>query len=213
MSSPSPETVTCPKCNHQQKFVIWKSMNVTLDPELKAKFIDGTLTTFTCEACGAETGVNYGMLYHDMKHAIMINLCYGEPQEDLSKMADLFKGYRVRMVGSRNELLEKILIFDAGLDDRMIELFKVFLMVMLSKENHEVEELLFQGVSEEDGQKAVSFVMMTKADRSGQKGFAVTWDKYEAFAAKYAHVLPEANAEAGTWLRVDSSYVKALNLQ
>ena len=50
MSSPSPETVTCPKCNHQQKFVIWKSMNVTLDPELKAKFIDGTLTTFTCEA-------------------------------------------------------------------------------------------------------------------------------------------------------------------
>lgn len=213
MSSASPEIVNCPKCNHQQKFAIWKSMNVTLDPELKAKFIDGSLTTFSCEACSENTGVNYGTLYHDMNQAIMINLSYGEPQEDMSEMAGLFKGYRVRIVGSRNELLEKIFIFDAGLDDRMVELFKVFLTVMLSKEGKEVEELLFQGVESEDGQKTIEFVVMTTADHSGQSGFAMPWAKYEAFAAKYAHVLPEASEEAGKWLRVDASYAKALNLQ
>lgn len=42
------------------------------------------------------------------------------------------EGYQVRLVSSLNDLKEKILISDAGLDDRVIELLKIYIEAMAS---------------------------------------------------------------------------------
>jgi hypothetical protein len=45
----------------------------------------------------------------------------------LSLGLDLMRDYKFRVVMSRNELIEKISIFDSGLDDRIIEVSKLIL--------------------------------------------------------------------------------------
>ncbi len=53
--------------------------------------------------------------------------------------------YLIRIVRTKNQLLEKLAIFDAGLDDRIIEIFKVFVLAQFQKQhtNHRKIELLF----------------------------------------------------------------------
>jgi hypothetical protein len=208
MSSASKEKITCPKCQHQQKFVIWKSINVTLDPKLKEDLISGKLTGFVCERCGHTANVDYGTLYHDMENALLIQLCHGEQKEDFSALGEMFQHYRIRVVSSRNQLLEKIFIFDAGLDDRMVEFFKLFLLAMMSKQGKEAKELLFNGLSEKEGERTISFTAFMD---EGQTGVSVPWMQYEAAAAKYACILPDPKTEEGKWLQVDGAYVTALN--
>ena len=66
MSLEREETLKCPKCKTENKFHIYDSINVTLDPELKKKVLDGSLFKMKCAECGTETVINYDTLYHDM---------------------------------------------------------------------------------------------------------------------------------------------------
>jgi hypothetical protein len=209
MTSSSEEKVTCPQCGHQQRFTIWGSINVTLNPELKQDLLTGTLNRFVCEGCGTRTNVNYGTLYHDMKQAVLILLTYDGPQEDLSKVGRMFRKHRIRIVGSPYSLREKVYIFDAGLDDRMVELFKVFVLALMSRDGRKAKELLFDSMSDQDGQKEIDFVALGEGEPTK---VSVPWAQYETMAAKYASSLPNPKTEEGKWLRVDADYLKALGL-
>ena len=211
MTLPVTENITCPECGHEQEFTIWRSLNVTLNPELKDPLIRGELTTFTCEACGETTHVVYGMLYHDMDQELMISLSRDDvpPLDDLgplqSYLQDMMKSYRFRLVRTRNELVEKVRIFDAGLDDRVVQLFKVVLRAQLAMADHATEgQLLFYGrVDEDGGAQRMEFVLLTDDD---QVPFSVPWAEYAEFAPILAQDLPPLEAEAGQWLRVDDTY-------
>ena len=88
----------------------------------------------------------------------MIQLCESKERvadyiamfDDLSKKTDeLIKmddDYTLRLVNSRNNLREKVYIFDQGLDDRIIELMKLFIRFDISQENpeHEVDEIFLE---------------------------------------------------------------------
>lgn len=53
----------------------------------------------------------------------------GKTQElFLNARTDMESDYKFRVVVSREELLEKLEIFDAGLDDRVVEVEKIFLL-------------------------------------------------------------------------------------
>ena len=82
MSEPTSETITCPGCGHQQAFTVWESLNVTLDPKLKERLIDGRLTTFTCEECRECAEVVSSLLYHDMAKQVMIWLIPGDEEPE-----------------------------------------------------------------------------------------------------------------------------------
>ncbi len=56
----------CPHCKNIQKVEIWESINVTLDPELKAKLFDNKINLFNCGECKKEAFVEAPLLYHDM---------------------------------------------------------------------------------------------------------------------------------------------------
>lgn len=58
--------LACPKCGQEQETVVWNSVNVSLDPELRQKLFDAQINRFTCESCKNTAFIDEPLLYHDM---------------------------------------------------------------------------------------------------------------------------------------------------
>lgn len=142
------ELITCPNCKKKSSFKIYDSINSTLNPELKEDLMNLNLFNFKCPNCNNETDVFYRTLYHDMENNVMINFVPGsddldsEVQTFLSyqkeiddRFENLMSNYRFRFVSELGQFVEKIQIFDAGYDDRIIESMKFIIMVCDSNES------------------------------------------------------------------------------
>ncbi len=145
MSLSREEMITCPNCGHQSPFMIWQSVNTMIDPEMKAAVRDLSAFRFICPKCGNQAVINYGFLYHQMEDRIMVY--YAETDKDAENFMSAFTkdtfpeemkdflgdflndNYMIRIVRSQYELREKLEIIDAGLDDRLIEIFKIILFI------------------------------------------------------------------------------------
>lgn len=210
MSTPHETTVTCQGCNATQSFTVWQSLNVTLDCDAKQRLLTGELTRFTCQKCGWSGPVIYPFLYHDMEKRLMVWLWTDAGEPDLKDVppAALMKDYRLRLVASRNQLVEKILIFDDDLDDRVIEFLKLILHAQASEGNHPLEgELFFAGLgTDSDGKESVEFehVMDT-----GNQALAVPVESYQMLAGSLSPKLSTATG-LDNWLRVDRNFAQAL---
>jgi hypothetical protein len=82
MSSHSLLEVECPSCKAKQDIVIWKSINVTRDPELKEELFTGKINYFTCGSCDFEGFISAPLVYDDMVHQICVNYVPVEYLED-----------------------------------------------------------------------------------------------------------------------------------
>ncbi len=212
MSMSEQTTVECPKCTSEQSITHWQTVNVTDDPDLKQKILDRTLVTFTCEKCGYVAEVYHPLLYHDMEQRLMVFLGEEFPDDPASEamFASLAPGieaeYTFRMVNSINELIEKILIRDAGLDDRVVEVFKLLLVEQLDESPEEDDaELFFSGIVR-DGEAEAEMEFGLMSD-SGTTGLSVPFeDTFRKVEAEVCHGLPTAECEAGEWIRVDQDY-------
>ncbi len=194
--------ITCPKCGHQSPFMIWRSINTMIDPAMKAAVRDLSAFRFTCTDCGNQAVINYGFLYHQMEDRIMVY--YAETDEDAEEFRFSFKkerfpeemqdfledflrdNYLVRIVRSQNELREKLEIFDAGLDDRIIEIFKVILFIKFIERGSKAEklEMLFC----RDDQK--NFIHILE-DGTYAASSEISPAAYEGIEKKYRPHLPD----------------------
>ena len=147
------EKVTCPSCHHEGDFELWDSINTALDPEMKEKVLNQSIFLYTCPSCGETFRLNYSTLYHQMEDLVMIYLV---PESEVKKTYEIFyeknaladyrtEKYLYRIVTSANQLVEKIQIFDAGKDDRVMELVKLLVTDSLHENNpdKEFDELRF----------------------------------------------------------------------
>ena len=142
MSSKEVQRIRCPKCGAEHDFAIWTRINTALDPDLDRKVRTGELFRTVCPSCGQQIDVVYPCLYHQMKEKVMIY--YAPGREAMEQAAGAFaegmdeagekrgfdageEGYRNRVVGSLYDRQEKIAVFDAGLDDRVVEICKVLI--------------------------------------------------------------------------------------
>ena len=160
MSRCHEEIIKCPNCGHETPFTIWESINTTLNPELKEKVRSDELFKFTCHHCGLTALVDYPFLYHQMEDKIMIY--YTSNREDeyvnqLSKtrrlledknndlLSKIYKIEKQRVVATRAEFKEKLQILDAGLDDRVIEMMKLFVASYYFDDNPKgtIEDIYF----------------------------------------------------------------------
>ena len=191
MSLSREEMITCPKCGQQSPFMIWQSVNTMVDPEMKAAVRDLSAFRFTCPNCGNQAVINYGFLYHQMEDRIMVY--YAETDKDAEDFMSAFNkdkfpegtkdflgdflndNYMIRIVRSQFELREKLAIFDAGLDDRIIEIFKVILFIKYLERGSKAENIeMFFGRDDqkniihilEDGRYAASSEINPKAYES-----------------------------------------------
>jgi hypothetical protein len=73
MSRKEVVAVKCPQCGMDQQITMYRSINVTADPELKRALFEGHVNTFDCQACRAHVWMGRdSLLYHDMKKAIAV---------------------------------------------------------------------------------------------------------------------------------------------
>ena len=132
--------VTCDKCGHVFDTHIWTSLNTHGPQKWLDSFFNKTLFDVKCPACKETIHLHYNMLYHDMDHSALV---WYTPDNSSESLADLETGlemfrqlgaYQARIVFSQDHLVEKAKIFHEGLDDRIVELLKVFSVDNLSAE-------------------------------------------------------------------------------
>lgn len=129
----------CSKCGQQHKVIVYKSINISDNPELKAKVADGSLFLWECPHCGQMNLAKYETLYHDPEGKLMIWLIpSGEISEAqmqaITMHTKAMGGYTLRRVNDMGTLMEKVLVAEAGLDDMVLEMCKyVTKLEMLQK--------------------------------------------------------------------------------
>lgn len=129
----------CSKCGQQHKVIVYKSINISDNPELKAKVADGSLFLWECPHCGQMNLAKYETLYHDPEGKLMVWLIpAGEISEAqmqaITMHTKAMGGYTLRRVNDMGTLMEKVLIAEAGLDDIVLEMCKyVTKLEMLQK--------------------------------------------------------------------------------
>ena len=119
----------CSKCGQQHKVLVYRSINVSENPELKAKVRDGSLFLWECPHCGQMNLAKYETLYHDPSVKLMVWLMpEGEISESqmhaITMHTKAMGGYTLRRVKDMGSLMEKVLIRDAELDDVVLEMCK-----------------------------------------------------------------------------------------
>ena len=136
MSMETKVMIECPSCGEKFETIRWKSLNAQLNPKEKEQLISGSIFHVTCTKCNEGFPIQYSMLYNDMTNKVMIQLALNENDEEefkksikemelrLPSMLSIAPQYRI--VKNQNDLREKAMIFDCGLDDRVIELLKVY---------------------------------------------------------------------------------------
>ena len=184
MSKHHIEKVTCPSCHHEGDFEVWDSINTVLDPEMKEKVLNQSIFLYTCPNCGETFRLNYPTPYHQMEDFIMIYLV---PESEVEKTYEMFYGenaladfrtekYLTRIVTSANQLIEKIQIFDAGKDDRVMELVKLD-SILKNDPDIEFDELRF--AVDNDGTNIL--VIINRGEITG----AVNIDNMYEFASSH----------------------------
>lgn len=198
MSMERTESITCPKCGKVSDFIVWDSLNADIDPEAQEQLIDGSIFHFTCPECGNKGNVNYGMLYHDMTNRAMVHYVQedaieqtiatiGKVEGKLDSIEQKLRtGYRTRIVTSQNSLREKALIFKCGLDDRVIELAKIFLIAHAGKQHPDAEftDVFF---NENDGKYLFEFIGAQYMCAEFPKDF------YNKISEEFTDKFPEEN--------------------
>lgn len=212
MSSPTIIEVTCNACGTPAHFTAWESLNASLNPELRQRLLDGELTRFDCPQCGASATVLYPLLYHDMERQFMIRLVSDEDCSDCRYMPrdEFMADYQLRFVSTVNQLIDKILIFDAGLDDRLLELGKRYLRQLALNEGHALKgELRF------DCQVRTAFnedtIQMKHFDRAWVELISLPLTRLELIRLEFREKLPPLESEAGKWMCVDEDYAAGIH--
>ena len=72
--------VSCNHCHRQTEIEVCQSINVALDPSLKATVKDGSLFVWECPYCGHRNLALYQTLYHDPETKLMVWLLPGNQQ-------------------------------------------------------------------------------------------------------------------------------------
>ena len=139
MSITTQALAPCSKCGQQQTVTVYRSINISENPELKDKVRDGSLFLWECPHCGQVNLARYETLYHDPAAKLMVWLIpEGEISETqmqaITMHTKAMGGYTLRRVNDMGSLMEKVLVSDAGLDDVVLEMCKyVTKMEMIQK--------------------------------------------------------------------------------
>ena len=200
MSKFSIQTGMCPRCENMIEINRWDSINVSLDPDMKNKVLDRSAFFVECPSCGLRFTINYGFLYHDMEKKYMLHYVQSEEEEldviriynsadeenAVMRESALMQGYLFRIVRSYNELIEKISIFDAGLDDRVMEIYKVLIELSGNDDQYDPEEtrMLY------DRPKGIDSILVVERNRL-KATIPISMEMYGSLKDRYAGILSD----------------------
>ena len=183
-------------------------MNVTTDPALKEQLLTARLFTFACASCGRTSRVVHPeLVYHDVRRGHLIQM------DALGKFdAASLRGIEsslpavTRVVQDSNALLEKVKIFDAELDDRVVEVLKL-VMASQKAEDDTATRYLFEGTGTPSNPEGRD-LRFTLLSSKGVMGLAVPRAAYDELSAKLASAGKLGPLPA--WAVVDGEYARLL---
>lgn len=155
----------CRNCGAAFGMDAYSSIDVKAEPELKERILSGELFTKECPVCGIKNLVKYPLMYHDSEASLLIVL--SDASVSVEALPDGYTGRRVRSVG---ELIEKIKIFDADLDDVVVEMTK-YVTKMEMKRDVDLKFLKLEGADNE--------LIFTYPDKDGMQLLSVGFNVYE----------------------------------
>ena len=132
----------CSHCHQSTEVELRQSINVGQDPDLKARVKDGSLFVWECPYCGHRNLARYQTLYHDPDARLMVWLLPGDemPPKAVEEAVKELDGYTLRRVREVGDLIEKVNIRDANLDDTVLEMCKWVTRQEMSAKNPEVAQ-------------------------------------------------------------------------
>ncbi len=129
-------TLTCPHCSSEIEHTLQPFLDLGKHPKQKLAILTDSLFTVTCPSCTKQFTVLHELLVVDEKQQLALLLA---PQTDIRELDSSVTGrqelqdYTLRLVRTAASLKEKILLLDSNLDDRTIELCKLYLTMYMEK--------------------------------------------------------------------------------
>ena len=143
MATTSLHSFRCPTCGTAFDVQRHDLVNVKENPELKASVLNGDIFLQECPRCGRRHLVGGPLVYLDPDEGVLVML-----SDKPLTLADT-GGYTARLVSRAGDLVEKIKIFDAGLDDRAIEMCKYVTKQEAGKPGMDLKFLRLDGADNE----------------------------------------------------------------
>jgi hypothetical protein len=138
MADKTKEVLECPYCGERHEFTTYGSIDLAKEPELKKQVMNEEIFALNCKKCKKKSLIAFPCLFSDSEKRYLTWLVGGYSEEEKAALDKDLKisaktkeeeafadSYTKRIVGSINELKEKIIIADDDLDDRVIEVLKV----------------------------------------------------------------------------------------
>ncbi|MDD2533222.1 MAG: CpXC domain-containing protein [Eubacteriales bacterium] len=205
----------CPVCLNEEELTIWDVIDTSTDPDLKEKLLRKTLQSLECRNCGHSTLIAAPLVYRDPKQHILIESRPDlGPDDLLVRLQDLQAAgptlwptpaetapFR-RLVASVNDLIEKILVHEQGLDDRALELVK-FVVIKHQAQDTPIEELRLVGVAKSE----LNFVMKLE---DGWFQYQLVVDAYHNAQMILEQTTDTLNHDPAAFALIDSTYAERM---
>lgn len=144
MSTWFSEDLVCAGCGHRFAARMARGIHATRVPHVRAQILRGELHVIACPACGASSDVDHDIAYTDFDRHQWVRVArpadlVAWPRVEADALAQfdrvmaggaalvaqLADRFRVRVVFDLDELRERLAIWDAGLDDGIVECVKL----------------------------------------------------------------------------------------
>ncbi len=214
MSINTKQQIKCPGCGNMSEMTVWQSITVSDSPDLKEDLLRGNINIFRCSSCNSVALIPTPFLYNDEENKLMISFSPCQTAEEKlqqfesvkksSKESGELEGlseYNLRFVTEYNSLLEKILIFDSGLHDKVIEVIKL-LVLMQEPDKMDQRVCIFGKVDDE-----IEFIVQDRKDggvytsRVPMHTYELVRDQLKSSGVKY---------KSFGWEIVDGEYAAGL---
>lgn len=129
-------SLRCPYCNTEHQHNLYAIVDLVENPSLKLGLLTDSLFSVHCSECDNQFVVMHEMLVVDKGASFAILLAPDSTLTEVIKPSEIGHYETLRLVHSSDELKEKILLADAGLDDKTIELCKMYLLMKMERKAH-----------------------------------------------------------------------------
>ncbi len=147
----------CPNCGEPGAVKIDAIIRVSQNPGARDRVLCGAYFEWTCPKCDRQFLLDDVFLYYDDTRQFMIYYVPGYketalPVPTLIRTKDGFdyKNSTLRVTTRFLDLAEKIRIFEAGLDDRLVEAVKLYCGINIAKAGQPADDILFEEKDDDD---------------------------------------------------------------
>ncbi len=191
-------SIRCPQCSQEQDVELYESLNVQTSPELKEQLMNNQLNAVVCEQCDSSFRVDKPLLYSDPVRNLLIHVIpvssdrVDEGQRQFSEWmgqlnSSLPQGVdapHLHLVFSRIELVERIFMLEAGLDERVIEYIKHLVYSQnMDRVDPTTKALLFDAQDSTD--EALCFVVQDVAGQQLESVLEYSRQAYDALCEMF----------------------------